>query len=188
MKLTKYSQLKHGMRVKCKVDGTRIDDGRISIDDDGKAYVCQNSIGGLGAKELFGYKYSWWLAEKYKDPDQWSDYVTDLESIEGIRAVKVGDIVIGRDGWERKVVEVWENSVLLGKFDDFEAAGFAYTFEELKRCNFKIKGQEEVEEELDDRKPEIVKLEKWLKRNQGLYPSAEDWRRALIKFIEGLIS
>ncbi len=57
MKL-KRRQLFHGMEVRCVIDGTLIEDAKISIDYSG-IYICQNELEGLECSDKLGYKYSW---------------------------------------------------------------------------------------------------------------------------------
>ena len=78
MKLTKYSQLKHGMRVRCEIYGKQVDDAKISIDKSGPAFVCQNEEDGMHAEDKLGYKYSLPLAWK----DRWATFIVGLESID----------------------------------------------------------------------------------------------------------
>lgn len=58
--LTKKSQVRHGMRVTCKIDGKEISDAKISMEGD-SMYICQNVLSGSGCKDKLGYKYSWFV-------------------------------------------------------------------------------------------------------------------------------
>jgi hypothetical protein len=83
MKLTNYSQLKHGMRVRCYISGLKIDDARLSINPDGNVYICQNQI--LNATytvDTFGYMHAYWLCHKNAGWRIWHILVTNLESID----------------------------------------------------------------------------------------------------------
>ena len=46
-------------RVTCTIEGTKITDARISIDEDGRPFICQNERDGADAENKLGYKYSW---------------------------------------------------------------------------------------------------------------------------------
>ena len=79
MQLTKYSQLKHGMRVRCKINGMQVDDAKLSIDKNGSVYVCQNEEEGTDAEDKLGYLFSYLFA--YKNDTEFGE-VEDLESID----------------------------------------------------------------------------------------------------------
>lgn len=84
MKITRYDQLRHGMRVRCIIGGRQINDARISISEDDReenyAYICQNYISGdNGAEYDFGYCYSWII---FGNSENW-DSIEEIESIEG---------------------------------------------------------------------------------------------------------
>ena len=80
MKLTKYSQPKHGMKVTCKIRGKKIEDAKISIDSIGNVYICQNVCGLIRRSyvDQLGYSYSWHLTSG----KVWSADVEDLETTE----------------------------------------------------------------------------------------------------------
>jgi hypothetical protein len=63
----KYDQFKHGARCTCIIDGIKITDAKISIDEDGSVYICQNKKIGATPQDKLGYKYSWLIL--YKDDD-----------------------------------------------------------------------------------------------------------------------
>lgn len=81
-KLTKYSELKHGMRVRCKIDGVQVDDAKLSVDADGQVYVCQDVADGADAEDKLGYEYSWCLGFKGRNIGRWTSMVTDLVAVE----------------------------------------------------------------------------------------------------------
>lgn len=82
MKLTKYSQLRHGMKVRCKIEDKQIDDAKLSKNKKGKYFICQNEKDGATAKNMLGYTKSWLLTYRGIDADKWAAAVTDLESVE----------------------------------------------------------------------------------------------------------
>jgi len=59
------------------IDGTEILDARISIDQDGTPFICQNLMKGATANDKLGYKYSWILANDFTQCD-----VTNLKLVE----------------------------------------------------------------------------------------------------------
>lgn len=80
--LTKYSELQHGMSVTCEIDNKKVDDARLSINSDGRVYVCQNVKEGSDANDNLSYEYGWWLSNEYKNIENWSPYVKNLLSVE----------------------------------------------------------------------------------------------------------
>ena len=48
----------HGDKVTCSIEGTKIEDAKISIESD-RYYICQNHKSGQVANDRLGYKYSW---------------------------------------------------------------------------------------------------------------------------------
>lgn len=67
--ITDYNELLklHGAKVKWEMNGLIIDDARVSVDVS-CIYICQNKKAGHKAPELFGYKYSWLVAEAPDEP------------------------------------------------------------------------------------------------------------------------
>ena len=96
-KLTKYSELKHGMRVTCKIKDIQINDAKLSINKDGNVYICQNKLSRYNAENKLGYKYSWWVANYNKNLENWNTYVTDLESVEEVENRKIKSIKVKKD-------------------------------------------------------------------------------------------
>lgn len=72
--------------------------------------------------------------------------------------LKVGDIVIDKDGDERKVLEVLQNSFLLSDYTDLNEAEGWYTFQEARLLGWKIK--EDVVDEVKREKviKEVIEL------------------------------
>jgi hypothetical protein len=85
MKLTKYNQLTHNMKVTCTINGIKIDDAKLSIDDDGEVFICQDYKDGCNTENKLGYKFSWYLANKNDNIDNWCPIVENLESVEEIK-------------------------------------------------------------------------------------------------------
>jgi hypothetical protein len=97
----------HGQRVKCTIDGIDITDAKISINKNGRTYICQNEIDGAEADDLLGYKYSWVLNNDFtsyaltnlrpaeKDWDTPTDLIeVTLEEIAKLKGVTVEQIRI----------------------------------------------------------------------------------------------
>lgn len=82
MELTKYSELQHGMKVTCKIFEIEIEDGTISIDPGGWAFICQNQYPGNRANELFGYEYSYFFACKNSDKFDWDRDVSNIYTLD----------------------------------------------------------------------------------------------------------
>ena len=82
MKLTNYNQLKDGIKVRCKIRSTQIDDARLSIDSAGNVFVCQNEYFGLPTDDQKGYKCSCLLTSNDDSTDVWARNITNLESVE----------------------------------------------------------------------------------------------------------
>ena len=51
--------LKHGMKITCEIDGTKITDAKISKDANGDFFICQDKKRGMGAENKLGYRHSW---------------------------------------------------------------------------------------------------------------------------------
>lgn len=52
------SDFYHGQEFRCNIMGTP-SKGLVSIDENGKIYLCQNQVEGTHIQEKFGYDYSW---------------------------------------------------------------------------------------------------------------------------------
>ena len=82
-KLTKYEELKHGMRVRCKIQGEQVYDCKLSIDRNGDVFVCQNKMDCNDfTEDQIGYKYASCIAFKNENLEAWFTGLTDLESVE----------------------------------------------------------------------------------------------------------
>jgi len=136
------------MRVKCKIYGEQTNDAKLSIDDDGDVFICQNIAEGSSVDNLLGYRYSWRLCYGAQKDKHWSEWVTDLESVEGLRAMQVGDIVTNKDGdGPSIIVEVLTNTFA----HQYKGEGdiFWITFEYAEGNGWKLKGQEEEKETIE---------------------------------------
>lgn len=82
-----YSRFKHGQRVTCKIKKRSeypkyISDAKISIDEDGSLFICQNMCRGLSADNKLGYEYSWNITIGKKDFTEGGDDVTELKILD----------------------------------------------------------------------------------------------------------
>jgi hypothetical protein len=68
------NKFKDGDRVTCCINGMFIEDGVISIEKDGRPFICQNYQNGNNATDKKGYKYSWVLNKDFTQT-----YVTNLK-------------------------------------------------------------------------------------------------------------
>jgi hypothetical protein len=90
---------------------------------------------------------------KDSDEDLWLFNESDLELYKrDLDHLEEGDILVNKDGDEYKVLGVHKYMVHLSGNNDFEAIGCGYTLEELKKCGFKLKDQQDetLEVTLDD--------------------------------------
>ena len=85
----KYKEFHHNQACTCTIEGTKITDGKISINDYGEVYICQNEIEGGKADDILKYRYSWFLVHKGKDFHEGNDNVTDLKLLKRGRPKKV---------------------------------------------------------------------------------------------------
>jgi hypothetical protein len=137
-------QFKHGDRVTCKIDGTEITDARISIDPDGFPFICQNQKNGSIAKDLLGYKYSY-----YPGRDFSNHFVENLKLAEKtLENLEAGDILIGQTGLKTFVLGVYKGVVRLQSITDGITLNATVTVEELKRAGHTLYQKEPLIEEL----------------------------------------
>ena len=128
MKITKPSELREGMRVKFKRGGVRFW-GWAHEDDEGRWTIS----GGTGTGLDIGY------TEFYHG-------VTDVESYEGIRAAKEGDVLVNESGGEAMVFLSNDFGAITSYADEFKSAAEFDTWEELEEYGYKLKDQEQPSE------------------------------------------
>jgi hypothetical protein len=129
-------QFTHGQRVTCEIQGKKVTDARISIDEDGTPYICQNEINGLNTDTKLGYKYSWRLTEDFTHLS-----VTNLKpltlaekDIGDITSYEVGDILYNKDiKCKRKVLGICGLVVFLSYSPDLNQHYGGYTVEQIKK-------------------------------------------------------
>lgn len=153
MKLTKYSQLKHGMKVTCEIYGVKITDAKISINIFGDAFICQDKKNDYFLrliKDKFGYKCWWILAFKDEDIDDWEEHITNLQTAgpRTLRDMVVGDIIVDEDGDEAMVLEVLKNSFSKSLWDcRFNKVDDWFTFEQAEEYGWELKDEDPEEDE-----------------------------------------
>lgn len=95
MKITHPSQLRHGMRVTCTIEGTKIDDAKISIDKKKNIYICQDHKDGNFTEDKLGYQHSWIIK-----------YATNLDCFAECFARQVTDLK-SADVTIKKAADTW---------------------------------------------------------------------------------
>lgn len=145
---------KHGEYVKCTIDGTEIDDARISIEKDGTPFICQNKKDGWKAEDRLGYKYSWILDEEFEDRN-----VTNLRPVKkSFDYPEIGDEYVDDRGKSRFVLGVAGRAIFLSSpvsKDDFYCI---LTKEQLIILGYTIANDEPKEEPPEMTLEEIEKL------------------------------
>ena len=138
-------KFKHNQKVTCEIYKIKITDARISIDDDGQPYICQNEIDDHKIKNKLGYKYSWGLSRKFTNL-----YVENLLLAEKtFDYPELGDEYKNRDGDSKTVLGVCGQVIFLSNFNDKNHHYCGYTKKELIECNYTIV-QDEPEEEIEE--------------------------------------
>jgi len=130
---------KHNSRVTCTINGTKITDARISIDEDGTPFICYEKNGGRTDDKL-GYKYSCSLS---------NPLVTDLKLVTPTwDTLSWKDIVLDGGGDRRMVLAVSNDMACVSHAEDFETTSGWYHKKELQHMYFTIQGAEPAVEEI----------------------------------------
>lgn len=133
---------KHGCRVTCEINGTKITDARISIDEDGTPYICQDIKSGNPVDDKLGYKYSW---ELDKDFTRYSVTNLKLAGPKQLEDIEVGDVLL-ESGKEYPVL-MRSGVVSIHEYEDargIKCASAPMTIDELKHKGYTIKQEEPV--------------------------------------------
>ena len=158
MKIYDSRQFKHGMKVTCVVDGTEIEDARLSKDYEGAWHICQNEKRGITGGELFGYKYSWKFGKSWEEGEHG---FSDMYAIEPIYGIKEGDIVVDKDGDQAKVFFCNDYIFIKSYWSDFSTTQSTfYTYEEAIVTGWKPKDYKDN----SDKKDELVKKAKEMEK------------------------
>lgn len=86
----------HGDAITCTIEGTVIDDAKISILSDASFYICQNQKRGSSTLDKLGYRYSWCFSKSYDN--KLSDGIKDLNLL-------LRDAKSLNKSWSRRKVE-----------------------------------------------------------------------------------
>lgn len=138
-----FKNLKHGQRIKVDIEWEdeiyKIDNSKVSIDDNGVFYICQNYIDAADTNDKLGYKYSYLVLSM--------SCLTNLRTLDktNLEEMEVGDIVLDNDDDERKVLAVCGDAFLPSTTDLIRAIHW-YSFQEAKEQGWKFK-QETPQEE-----------------------------------------
>ena len=117
MKITKSSELREGMRVKFKYKG--ISFWGWARQNEEEEWYC---VGGAGTGLLI---------TDWKKP-YFCDDITDVESYEGLMAMKEGDVLVDDEGSERKVLFANDYIAVLSTHDNFNYCTQPYTYQALE--------------------------------------------------------
>lgn len=72
----------------------------------------------------------------------------ELVTPKTLENIEFGDVVVDKDGYERKVLGRLNSLVFLSDVNDFDCADVTYTVEELKKRGFTLKQEPEDKEEV----------------------------------------
>lgn len=146
MKTIPYKKFKHGMKVTCTIDGTKIEDAKISINDSGEVFICQNEELGSEADRLLGYKYSWSFIDS--PSHDYKEGVYDVKDLilpsRTLDDLEEGDVIVEDDGDETMILGVCGKVYFISLANDFNKAdGSGWTLDELKADGYTLKQEEE---------------------------------------------
>lgn len=137
--------LKTGDKVICSINGKEIEDAKILIRE--KDYqICYNE-GTPRDFDTLGYNGSYWVEYDYTD---FVDYIKPLKDLYNL---KVGDIIVDRDGDEQMVLGVHEGEnplYHLSEEDELEKYGEDGTAKELEYREYEVKQEEDKKEEIEE--------------------------------------
>ena len=134
----------HNQQVTCRIQSTDITDARISIDRDGKAFICQNSEDGCDAENKLGYKYSWILEKDFTRAS-----VSNLKPLTKCwDNLETGDILVGQDGKTRCVMEVMNTIVFVSTYNDHDVVSNFYDKKALQKRGLTIQNLTQPVEEM----------------------------------------
>lgn len=147
-------KFKHGEYVKCTIDETVIDDARISINEDGRYFICQDLVEGISADDKLGYKHSWKLEDSFAGV-----LVSNLRpAVKSFDYPEIGDEYIDSNGKSRFVLGVAGRVIFLSSplsKDDFCSI---FTKHDLVEMGYTIVPDEPNEKPTEMTLEEIEKL------------------------------
>lgn len=139
----------HGQKVMCEIEGVKITDARISINENGRIFICQNEMNGLDADNKLGYKYSHCIFEG-TERQLFNNFVTNLRPAEkSFDYPEVGDEYVDKDGDSRFVLGVAGRVIFLSSSYDKNLIGTYSTKEKFVELGFTIKQPAPTEEVLE---------------------------------------
>lgn len=148
-KVTKLSQLKYGVRVRGILTDLYgeypFSIGKIAVEN--KAYsICQDVKRGNTCYSRQGFDYSWYIGSA---GDALSN-CKELYILEDLDTLEVGDILVDKTGYSRKVLAVIGELVALSQIGATRRDNFYSwcTIQDLRDCGYEIQ-QEECEEEIE---------------------------------------
>lgn len=155
MKKIPYSKFKHGQRVTCEIEGDKINDAKISIDNSGIVYILVNIKDGGVADDLLGYEYCWKILSKNEDFYDGKEDVKNLKFLpRTIDDLEEGDLIGDECGVVVKVLGICGKVCFLSEHDDFRTVDAApYTLNELKEYGYTLKQDVEEPANMDVRTP-----------------------------------
>ncbi len=124
------NKFKHNDKVTCEILGERIEDARISINDNGRPYICQDKQNGAHADDKLGYKYSWGLISDFTD--------SSVKNLKLKEDYSQGDILVNKDGDKRKILGVCGEVYLMSLTNNFENYTSGYTKYELDSLGYSL--------------------------------------------------
>lgn len=115
------SDLKHGTRVTCEIEGEKIDDARISINSNGWVFLCQNKVKqDYPDADKLGYDYAWFtrchrdeLASSNGCISDDSKILSILPEPKTLDNLEVGDILVLPFEQFARILAVCGEAVLL---------------------------------------------------------------------------
>lgn len=150
MKTIPYNKFKHGQRVTCEINEVKIDDAKISIDKDGKVFICQNTCSGIHTDYKLGYKYSYQILEKNERYDEEYSIAVNLKFIpRTLEDLVEGDVVINSYGYEKKILGVCGKVYMMSVSNNFDSLGDFLTIKDMREFGYTLK-QEDQEEEITE--------------------------------------
>lgn len=161
-------KLHKGMRVKCEIEGQKVDDAKIQ-EWDGSYYICQNVRRGNECPDKLGYACSWQIGNGSSE-DLYYRAVTNLRLLStNIEYVYEGSTIQDYKGQKRKVLGICGEVVFVSNINDFNTIFTYSTKQELKIKGYILVPETpvEVEEkmiEIDGKKFSKSTIKEALKR------------------------
>lgn len=145
---TNMPTFKHGDRVTCEINGIKITDAKISIDEDGTPFICQNEFIGWNAENKLGYKYSYKLDKDFNCSICGVGCVMNIRPLEKTwDNIEVGDVLKNTSGRKRWVLGVCGRAIFVSILNDPNRSDVGYYIkEELIKIGYTIDQPEQKDE------------------------------------------